>query len=149
MRKVLVGIAQIVIIVIVVIFSVQIISIIDGIFNPVVADWSIEKIESHTDSNSGPSTIDVSYTKIRECDYIGTEWFFGNLGANAQVSAILTSEPKIRTIGEHAVTYEIGLSDYNILNNSYAYLIHDCYNGWLWFTKTPFIESTALNPSGT
>lgn len=90
--------------------------------------------------------------KYLDCDYIlgSVQWFNGSIDGRAQeVTAYFLDAPEIRDVGtlewDALVIY---LDPYEVLNNSYAYVWHDC--GQPWPVRTLFYnsaETRLLGPS--
>ena len=112
----------------------------DGYFNPVMGLAEIDLVEF----SGGSSTIvSAEAEKRRNCKWLRTEWYLGALnGSAAKVFARHRDKPQVRLTGVlRWDEIEIGLSWKQIQSNSYALVYHDCYNGWLWKTRSVFFNS--------
>lgn len=114
----------------------------DGYLFPVVSPASIAPVVE----SDGISTVSAEARKNRSCDWLRTEWFFGNInGRAAQVDMQHLDPPKIRNAGVLKWDrIEVGLTYREIGRNSYALVYHDCYDGWLWKTESVFFDSALL-----
>lgn len=111
---------------------------IEGQLMPVMADTVIEY--SHGER---PFHYRGSSRKIRDCEWIRTEWYLGQYGdKSVMVQMKHNDPPKIRGMGEHTWDdIEISLPPKVVESSSYAIVTHDCWNGALWLTKSVFYSS--------
>jgi hypothetical protein len=115
----------------------------DGILFPVV-DAQQTKLENMRPEFSATTmtTVDGYFVKTRDCVFTDLKWYYGNQERSVSVIVEFTGKPVIRPIGDYKFKdWRIYLDADNIRHNSYAYAYHDCYNGWLWTTKSLFYMS--------
>lgn len=110
-------------------------------YNPVMIPGSYI---SGRESSNGYSIISYNALKIRDCDWISTEWFFGNPDDKTnrlQVPMYHGETPEIRETGEHLWedTY-VNLTIDEIINNSYGIATHSCNP--FWYTKSLLFVGT-------
>lgn len=115
----------------------------EGSYFPVVDNV---RLTSVTDTNAGNTIISGSFTKLRNCRFLGIRWFYGKEDASVLVPSEFHSPPKIRTTGEQEFSnLEVELDSHEVLTNSYAYVYHECRPYWLLGeslpTRTLFFKS--------
>ncbi len=80
--------------------------------------------------------------KLRECNYVRTEWFLGPRGGRkVQTDIHYTDKPEVRRKGEHVWSgIVVVLDEISVRVNSHADVIHKCpYR--IWETRTPWYTS--------
>lgn len=114
----------------------------DGYFFPVIVNAELISVET---TENGYVNTEIAYKKIRQCDHIRTDWFIGRPG-----QALLTTSERVSTPnrviakGESGISNTIiRMSEVNLLQNSFAITVHDCYSGWLWDTETVYWYRTS------
>lgn len=118
----------------------------DGQFFPVVSDLKISAatIRPYYGRRGGWSFIGGEFEKYRgRCVFQGIEWYFTDnreirRSQGVQVAANFEDKPQVRLGGKQDFTnLAVRLSEKeDIFKHSYIEVIHDCYNGWLWQTRT-------------
>jgi len=78
------------------------------------------------------SSVAFTANKVRDCEWIKTEWFYGNPeGNNVQVSMFHGEEPQIRGVGEHFwENTKVYLDEERIRESSFAISTHKCHPFW-------------------
>jgi hypothetical protein len=86
----------------------------------------VEKIEEDV------SIVSFSAVKLRDCDWIKTEWFYGDPeGAHVPVEMAHLEPPAIRGEGEHLwENTRVGLSKELIEESSFVISTHECNPYW-------------------
>lgn len=134
--------------------------IFDGTVNPVVTPMIIDEngfeLINQADNESLPwYRVNGVFEKKRECQLISLQWFYGNIDLRSSQNRIPVAtlvnpnrvpvgEPIDLSTGNHAtVNLQVKLTPENILNNSYAYVYHDCYPflPFNWYTRSIFYDS--------
>lgn len=107
---------------------------------PVVSKLDVDQV---TQDKEGNSVLLVSFTKLRNCEYLGISWFKGKPnGYFTRVPVTLgraktdESSPN-RPLGhQSAGPWTIGLTNAELRDNSFAQLSHRCHP--FWTTTTDF-----------
>jgi hypothetical protein len=106
---------------------------------PVANPMTIDRVETASD---GRSLVYVSFTKLRDCEYIGMSWYErGLLGTLEQVPIEVFRRPNdisspSRPVGTHAAgPWIIGIPSEVVRSNSFVQLAHRCHPFWTTFTN--------------
>lgn len=112
-------------------------------FFPVMRGTEITGLEAVGTIDRPLTRVSLSSTKIRDCDWIGIEWYLGEVdGRAARVPARFEDKPQIRDKGFHKWdSLMIGLPEGFIIDGSYGMVTHRCHGGWT--TTTVFYPSEA------
>lgn len=109
---------------------------IEGGLFPVVGPASLELVREV----DGVTLYAAEAEKLRDCEWVRTEWFLGDIdGRAAQADMRHLDPPEVRTPG--ALSWdaiEVDLTDRQVRRNSYAYVYHKCHGDWLWETRSLF-----------
>lgn len=105
-------------------------SYVDYHLNPVMIPEeliSIERIEG-----SSYSSVSFSATKIRDCPWVRTEWFYGNPEGNyVKVNMSHKEKPEIRELGLHVWdNTHVYLDPNDIRKDSFSISTHRCHIFW-------------------
>lgn len=106
---------------------------------PVVGKLTIDRIEWQ---GPGVTRIWASFTKRRDCEYVGIAWFRGTRDDFERVPVILhrekndRSSPNRPTGYQHAGPWDVMVPMHEIPANSFAVLSHACHP--FWNTTTDF-----------
>lgn len=111
--------------------------VVDGWLFPVVSQFEV-KIEETERSNK--TRIFISFNKPRDCSFRRLEWYLGDPGkSNISLSAVYDFQPPIIRGGTYYEGWgpiDIFISKDLFIWNTYAVVVHDCYNNFLWETRT-------------
>lgn len=120
----------------------------DGYLFPVVETMHQIQEEDITKHSHRKNWLVVSgnFIKKRNCVFTGIEWFMLDPQTEAERVRILVrfeDKPEIRDTGHQEFSeLAINLDDPEIiLQDSKAYVYHDCYGGLLWETRTLFYDA--------
>lgn len=126
---------------------------VEGSIVPVTTEFNIETISTTYDSAGfQASVLTGTFTKLRNCEFKELTWYYGtreNRLSSVGVKSIFTSAPQVRSTGEqYLASLYVYLPRSDVMNNSFAYVTHSCYNlslgtndFTLWTTKTLFYET--------
>ena len=86
--------------------------------------------------------FDATARKMRDCQFIRIEWYFGERGGTrVEVRSTFIDPPQIRGVGEMSWTgLVINAQPLTVLENTNADVIHQCPGRW-WQTRTPFFNA--------
>jgi len=120
----------------------------DGKVFPVTEIAKIEQndIRIHDERTSGWLHLSGSFHKKRNCVYKGIEWFILDPATEVErvpVLARFEDKPEIRDEGYHEFNrLAVNIEDPRlVIEDSKAFVYHDCYGGWLWETRSAFYDS--------
>lgn len=106
---------------------------------PVVDTMRINRIEATDD---GRAVVFASFTKLRNCEYIGITWFRADALGNLQrVPVEIMRQPwdissPNRPVGtQSAGPWVVGISEAEIRATSFVQLAHRCHPFWTTFTN--------------
>lgn len=111
---------------------------IHGSLSPVLDPLVVETV---TDKGDGWSRIAGTSRKHKDCSWVRTEWFVGDLGGRAASTKMVYGD-KPQTRGPGLLSWskiDVLLSPAQIRTNSYAYVYHDC--GWPWLIRSLYYQS--------
>lgn len=121
----------------------------DGSWFPVTSLVRFDEtdIRFYLDKPGGWSLISGEFDKYRNCVFRGIEWNYTsekNQGVvMVSIPADFEDRPVIRPVRDRHQFERLAVQLANpddIINHSIVYVYHDCYNGWLWNTKTLFYQ---------
>lgn len=108
-----------------------------GAYFPVTKDVKITRVEPVGDTRS---RIWGEMTIIRDCDFIGVDFFLGSLNNSARVDLDIEERAKKRGLGVHSFGPWVVQLDAEQLNGrAFAIATHDCNP--FWQTETVFYRS--------
>lgn len=109
-------------------------------FYPVVSKLEIMSIAPN---GTGQTEVKAAFRKLRDCEYVGIAWYVGSkTGDFERVSIQLMRDPRDTSSPSRPLGYQragpwiIGMSPYDVRNNSFARLTHRCHP--FWTTTTDF-----------
>lgn len=107
---------------------------IEGRLNPVVVSTELTRIIPESENTS---KIYGTATKLRECSYLKTEWYYGKPGEQSVLVPVTINEPaKIRYDGKFAFgPWVLELSHDHVRDESYALVYHQCHILWPTITR--------------
>lgn len=114
-----------------------------GTIFPVTSTLTITSVTPYENRPGGWSVVSGRFAKLRDCEFQGIQWFYVQPDASVGEVAVITyfeDKPQVRDRGEHSFNRLIIriATEHEIRNFSRGEVIHDCYDGWLWKTITPF-----------
>jgi len=118
---------------------------VDGLLWPVYTNVELQSTEvvENTEGFIPKTLVFFTFTFARQCTWEETHWYRGRPGTAIDVPTAWAKDPKPLLVGDHGESWRyIYMSPEDIRNNSYAESIHDCYDGWLWKTKTRWWSPT-------
>ena len=111
---------------------------IHGTLSPVLEPLAIETV---TDKGDGWSRIAGTAVKHKDCTWVRTEWFVGDINGRAASTKMVYGD-KPQTRGPGLLSWskiDVLLSPEQVRTNSYAYTYHDC--GWPWLIRSLYYQS--------
>jgi hypothetical protein len=111
-----------------------------------MANLNASEIRPHP-HKPGWSLLSGDFDKYSNCVFLGLQW---NFVAAENLEVLLVAVPSefegppVHRIQGHQEfdLLAVKLVDtHDIMRNSVVYVYHDCYNGWLWNTRTVFYQS--------
>ena len=116
--------------------STQFIGRIDGYFNPVIDNFTIERIQNYKTEYYSGILIWGSFDKLRSCSFKDNYGIYKtNSSDYVTIPIEFLESVKVRTIGSHKFgPWFIGLEKEDLAKTKF-YAVHDCSH--LWDTITP------------
>lgn len=113
----------------------------EGSLLPVTRDTQVHAEPVGDPDFLGWSRVSGSSVKVRNCQFLGLEWFNGRPGQGGVRAQVRFMGPAIdRDDGAFAWTdWRVQLQPDTVSTDSYAVAVHRCH--WLWNTKTIFYDS--------
>lgn len=110
---------------------------VDGWMSPVISQFSIRFEETDTPNTT---RLFIDFRKDRDCAFRRLEWYLGEPGKNnIPLTAIYEFQPPIVRGGAYYEGWgpvDLLIGKNLFVRNTFAVTVHDCYNGWLWETRT-------------
>lgn len=106
---------------------------------PVVSKLKILKVE---ETPEHWTKIQVSFTKLRDCEYLGVSWYLGaRTNMFERVAVVLQRDPPDvgspnRPLGtQRAGPWLIAINEHDFYNRSFALVFHRCHPFWNTITE--------------